>query len=134
MPVMRFSPDFGTHSVSRIDCSETSRKVSGIAWLWPTPAAAPLARSSRESFSRYGISLSMWMNHWGVLRKITGFFERHECGYWCFRRPRASRLPALTSASITARLASPFSPLSVMTRFPSKPGASVVKAPFSSTV
>jgi hypothetical protein len=33
MPVMRFSPDFGTHSVSRIDCSETSRSVAGIAWL-----------------------------------------------------------------------------------------------------
>ena len=29
------------------------------------------------------------MNHCGVLRKITGFFERHECGYWCFSRPRA---------------------------------------------
>jgi hypothetical protein len=28
------------------------------------------------------------------LRKITGFFERHECGYWCLRRPRASSLPA----------------------------------------
>ncbi len=29
------------------------------------------------------------MNHCGVLRKITGFFERQECGYWCLRRPRA---------------------------------------------
>ncbi len=34
-----------------------------------TAAAAPTA-----------IGLSMAMNHCGVLRKITGFFERHECG------------------------------------------------------
>ena len=27
------------------------------------------------------MSLSMAMNHCGVLRKITGFFERQECGY-----------------------------------------------------
>ena len=34
------------------------------------------------------------MNHCGVLRKMSGFFERQECGYWCFSRPRATRLPA----------------------------------------
>ena len=33
MPVMRFSPDGGTHSVSRIDCSETSRSVLRDGWL-----------------------------------------------------------------------------------------------------
>ena len=27
------------------------------------------------------IGWSMAMNHCGVLRKITGFFDRHECGY-----------------------------------------------------
>jgi hypothetical protein len=52
------------------------------------------------------------MNHCGVLRKITGFFERQECGYWCLRRPRAMMLPASAKALITASLASPFSPLS----------------------
>ena len=80
------------------------------------------------------MSLSMAMNHCGVLRKITGFFERQECGYWCFNRPRAISMPASISALITASLASPFSPLSLMTRFPVKPGAATVKAPFSSTV
>ena len=60
------------------------------------------------------MSLSIAMNHCGVLRKITGFFERHECGYWCFSRPRAISAPAAASALITASLASPFSPLSVM--------------------
>ena len=80
------------------------------------------------------MGLSMAMNHCGVLRKITGFFERHECGYWCFSRPRAMMLPAAASALMTASLASPFSPLSLMTRLPSKPGACAVNAPFSSTV
>ena len=65
----------------------------------------------------------MAMNHCGVLRKITGFFERQECGYWCLRRPRAISMPASISALITASLASPFSPLSLMTRLPVKPGA-----------
>ena len=46
--------------------------------------------------------LSIAMNHCGVLRKITGFFERHECGYWCFRRPRAISMPLSVSALITA--------------------------------
>ena len=48
--------------------------------------------------------------------------------------PAGDQLPASTSALITASLASPFSPLSVMTRLPSKPGACAVNAPFSSTV
>ncbi len=76
----------------------------------------------------------MWMNHCGVLRKITGFFDRQECGYWCFSRPRAISIPAFASASITAALASPFSPESVMTWRPVKPGASTVKRPSASTV
>ncbi len=78
--------------------------------------------------------LSIAMNHCGVLRKITGFFERHEWGYWCFSRPRAISALAAASALITASLASPFSPLSLSTRLPVKPDACSVNAPFSSTV
>ena len=74
------------------------------------------------------------MNHCGVLRKITGFFERQLCGYWCLSFPRAISASASISALMTASLASPFSPFSVRTRLPSKPGASSVSAPFSSTV
>ena len=70
--------------------------------------------------------LDMEMNHCGVLRKMIGFFERQLCGYWCLRRPREMSAPASASAWITASLASPFSPLSVMTRLPVKPGASLV--------
>ena len=60
------------------------------------------------------MSLSIAMNHCGVLRKMTGFFERHECGYWCLSLPRATSMPASIKALITASLASPFSPFSVM--------------------
>ena len=76
----------------------------------------------------------MAMNHCGVLRKITGFLERQECGYWCLSRPRAMIMPASASALMTASLASPLLPLSSMTRLPSKPGASFVKRPSASTV
>src|SRR5580704_17687079 len=117
LPLMRFSPDCGTHCVTEIACSARARSVS------PGLALPPSA-----------ISLSIAMNHCGVLRKITGFFERQECGYWCLSLPRASSMPASTSALITASLASPFSPLSVMTRLPVKPGACSVKKPSPSTV
>ena len=117
MPVMRFSPCGGTQRVALIAASARWRSVS--PWLGCSTAA---------------IGLSIAMNHCGVLRKITGFFERHECGYWCLSRPRAISMPASISALITASLASPFSPLSVSTRLPVKPGACSVKRPSASTV
>ncbi len=49
-------------------------------------------------------------------------------------RTRATSMPRSTSALMTASLASPFSPLSLITRVPAKPGACSVSAPFSSTV
>ena len=116
---MRFSPAAGTQRVSLMASSARWRSVSpGFGF--------------GRSASKIGLSIAM--NHCGVLRKITGFFERQECGYWCLSRPRASSMPASISALMTASLASPFSPLSVSTRLPVKPGASAVNAPFSSTV
>ncbi len=65
MLVMRFSPCGGTQRVTLMAASARSRNVSpGLV----VPSAAAIA-------------LSMAMNHCGVLRKITGFFERQECGY-----------------------------------------------------
>ena len=58
IPVMRFSPCGGTHRVSPIAASARARSVSDLSFR----------------------PLSMAMNHCGVARKITGFFERHECG------------------------------------------------------
>ena len=74
MPVMRFSPEVGTHSVSRIDLSDALAQRQDA---FVPAAGSPQGR--RRLQIRDG--LSMWMNHCGVLRKITGFFERHECGY-----------------------------------------------------
>ncbi len=59
MPLMRFSPAAGTQRVVLISRSAMPRKEP----------------------SRPLIGLSMAMNHCGVLRKMTGFFDRHECGY-----------------------------------------------------
>jgi len=57
-------PDGGTHCVTEIACSARARSVSpGFA----LPSSA--------------MGLSIAMNHCGVFRKITGFFERQECGY-----------------------------------------------------
>ena len=108
MPVMRFSPCGGTQRVTVIAASARLRSVS--------PGSRPCPRPS-------AIGLSIAMNHCGVLRKITGFFERQECGYWCLSRPRAISMPASISALMTASLALPFSPSSVSTRLPVKPGA-----------
>ena len=65
IPRMRFSPCGGTQRVTAIAASERWRSVSpGLG--------RPFASSS---------GWSMAMNHCGVLRKITGFLERQECGY-----------------------------------------------------
>ncbi len=63
MPRMRFSPEAGTHSVSPMAFRARSRRP----WL-------PLLGTPFTG-------LSSAMNHCGVLRKITGFCERQECGY-----------------------------------------------------
>jgi len=89
MPVMRFSPAAGTHLVRPISSSATSRKVGRLE------APSPLAATASSATTK---GLSIAMNHCGVLRKITGFFERQLCGYWCFRRPRASSASASTRA------------------------------------
>ena len=64
MPLMRRSPCSGTQRVALIASSASCRSVRPCF-------AVPLNNA---------IGWSMAMNHCGVLRKITGFFERHECG------------------------------------------------------
>ena len=59
MPRMRFSPCGGTKRVSSMALS---------------------ARSRSGRVAAFDGRLSMAMNHCGVLRKMTGFFERQECG------------------------------------------------------
>ena len=73
MPVMRFSPAAGTHRVSAMAPSATPRSVSGALPPWPSPAGRDGAPGTAKGWS-------MAMNHCGVLRKMTGFFERQLCG------------------------------------------------------
>ena len=68
MPVMRFSPCSGTQRVALIAASARPRRVASL----PPPLSGNGANANGSSIA---------MNHCGVLRKITGFFERHECGY-----------------------------------------------------
>ena len=59
MPVMRFSPCSGTQRVTLMADSARWRSVS----------------------AGLSMPLSIAMNHCGVLRKMTGFFERQLWGY-----------------------------------------------------
>jgi len=59
--------------------------------------------------------LVMAMNHCGVLRKMSGALERHECGYWWRSLPLASSAPASINSLMTAPLASPSLPSGVST-------------------
>ena len=74
------------------------------------------------------------MNHCGVLRKMTGFLERQECGYWCFNFPRATRLPASIKRLDDGLVGVALVALVVDDAAASNPGASLVKKPSASTV
>ena len=122
MPLMRFSPAAGTQRVTLMASSARWRSVSsgaassvvlsprlrgrrrrgggvghGATTVFTDPAPPHPAPSAPTS-PRWGEvkqnGLSIAMNHCGVLRKISGFFERQECGYWCLSRPRAISMPA----------------------------------------
>src|SRR5262245_11732980 len=64
LPVMRFLPCGGPRRVAPIDASA---RLLSVPWF-----ELPGVDS--------GAGLSMAMNHCGVARKITGFFDRQECG------------------------------------------------------
>ena len=65
MAAMRCCPCGGTQRVAAIASLASSRNVR--------PCLLVLLNSP--------MGLSIAMNHCGVFRKMTGFFERHECGY-----------------------------------------------------
>ena len=54
---------------SRVCPAAGTKRVASIA-----------ARARERSVEPSPSSLSICTNHCGVLRKMTGFFERHECG------------------------------------------------------
>ena len=121
MPVMRFSPCGGTQRVALMAASARARSVSPGRAKAASPvipgrrAAAspesmlsstvvmdsgpgPSDRPGMTEEGAFAIGRSIAMNHCGVLRKITGFFERQECGYWCLSLPRATSMPASIQA------------------------------------
>ena len=102
MPVMRFSPVAGTHSVFLMASKAVWRSVNAFSFSLrekvspeatdegleldaagarPSPVCSAATLSLRERDALRVNGLSIAINHCGVLRKITGFFERQECGY-----------------------------------------------------
>ena len=63
----------------------------------------PLSRPLVEcpAFSR---TSSNRMNHWFVARKITGLWQRQQCGYWCENVSRCHSRPRSFSASLDVRV------------------------------
>ncbi len=68
MPVMRFWPEAGSQRTLAISSSATSRSDA--------PAVRHILAAVRPPEAAIGLSIAM--NHCGVLRKMTGFFERQE--------------------------------------------------------
>src|SRR5262249_43985474 len=112
-PRIRFSPCWGTQRVTAIAARARLRSGS-------TPAA-PDGSSHLLSSDAIGVFLAIEQG--GELAGITGLLERQRCGHLRVGLPRAISMPASISALMTASLASPFSPSSVITRLPEKPGA-----------
>ena len=74
------------------------------------------------------------MNHCGVLRKMTGFFERQECGYWCLSFPRATSFAGLDQRFDDGLVGVALLALFGDDALAFEAGGVAVKAPFSSTV
>ena len=64
-------------------------------------ASAPLSCALGSSDDR---PPSILMNHCDVARKITGLWQRQQCGYWCENDSRCQSRPRSLSASSTLRI------------------------------
>ena len=85
---MRSWPHAGIHCTSlSIASSAASRSVRGCAVLAVIDG-----------------SPSMRMNHCDVARKITGLWQRQQCGYWCENVSRCHSRPRSFSASLDLRV------------------------------
>src|SRR6185437_7865800 len=78
---MRSSPQAGSHLTFLISARARVRNV-------------PLGMVS------LGIGVSMEMNHCSVARKITGLWQRQQCGYWCSTVSECSNAPRVFSNSM----------------------------------
>ena len=85
LPSASAKTQIGTPQARWRDSTQSGRSsIMARRRVWPaagTKRVASMAASARlRSVVSSPSSLSMWTNHCGVLRKITGFLERQECG------------------------------------------------------
>src|SRR6516225_8778263 len=104
----RSSPQPGSHFTFLISSSVRVRRVSFL----PAPA---------------GIGVSIEMNHCSVARKITGLWQRQQCGYECSVFSVCNKAPRLRTRSMIGWFAS-HTPLPVYSGKPFR------RIPFSSTL
>src|SRR5215469_5288045 len=104
----RSSPHEGSHFTFLISSSVRVRSVSLLA-------APP------------GIGVSIEINHCSVARKMTGLWQRQQCGYECSVFSVCSSAPRLRTRSMMGWFAS-------QTRLPSYSGNPLRRMPFSSTL
>src|ERR1700752_4750514 len=83
----RSSPHAGSHFTFLISASVRERSVSFL----PAPP---------------GIGVSIEMNHCSVARKITGLWQRQQCGYECSVFSECNKAPRLFSKSMIGWFAS----------------------------
>src|SRR5665213_2542223 len=84
---MRSSPQLGSHVTFLISAKARARKVV-------------------EEPAGFCIGVSMLMNHCSVARKMTGLWQRQQCGYECSMSTRASSAPRDFRSSMIDSLAS----------------------------
>src|SRR5579864_8958844 len=104
----RSSPHAGSHFTLLISSNVRVRRVSFL----PTPP---------------GIGVSIEMNHCSVARKITGLWQRQQCGYECSVFSVCSSAPRDFTRSMIGWFAS-------HTRLPVYSGKPLRRIPFSSTL
>src|SRR6266496_586368 len=107
---IRSSPQAGSHLTFLISSSAPLRKVAS-----PMGAPSKLRRfggvksraeiPSKADGPLGGNFVSIEMNHCSVARKITGLWQRQQCGYWCSTFSECNRTPRLLSSSMIGSFA-----------------------------
>src|SRR5437588_8466656 len=89
---MRSSPHIGSHLTLLISSKARDRKVGSTG----VPC---------KLLCLGGDFVSIDINHWSVARKITGLWQRQQCGYWCSTFSECSRAPRVLSSSMIGSFA-----------------------------
>src|SRR6266567_9589975 len=89
---IRSSPHVGSHLTALISSRARVRKVISAV-------GAP------SKLCLDGDFVSIDINHCSVARKITGLWQRQQCGYWCSTFSECSRAPRVFSSSMIGSFA-----------------------------